>query len=102
MALVGGGQHPKFPMNKVIIWDDHQYKCIGELPKQNFGYGAFVKAVRLRKDKIVVVLEPKIFVYNFADITQKPEEIDTCWNPEGLCSISYDLSTTVLAIPDKK
>ena len=59
--------------------------------------------MRLRRDKIVVVvLEHKICVYNFADIKQKPEEIYTCLNPEGLCAISYDDSTSVLAIPDKK
>ena len=95
LALVGGGSHPKFPMNKVLLWDDHQYKCIGEL-----SFKTFVKAVKLRKDKVVVVLESRIYVYNFADL-RLIDAIDTCLNPKGLCALSADPNVSVLATPDK-
>ena len=31
VALVGGGKNPKFPPNKLILWDDAQLKSIGEI-----------------------------------------------------------------------
>ena len=96
LALVGGGQHPKFPINKVLLWDDNQQKCIGEL-----SYKSQVKGVKLRKDKVVVILEERIYVYNFSDL-RLIDAIDTCKNHKGLCALSSDNNISVLATPEKE
>ncbi|XP_010545021.1 PREDICTED: autophagy-related protein 18a [Tarenaya hassleriana] len=93
LALVGGGQEPQYPPNKVMIWDDHQSRCIGEL-----SFRSDVRAVRLRRDRIIVVLEQKIFVYNFADL-KLMHQIETIKNPKGLCAVSQGAGSMVLVCP---
>ena len=93
LALVGGGRSPRYSPNKVMIWDDHQSRCIGEL-----SFRVEVRAVRLRRDKIVVVLEHKIYVYNFADL-KILHQTDTVANPKGLCALSPTQGNTVMAFP---
>ncbi|PSS34399.1 Autophagy-related protein like [Actinidia chinensis var. chinensis] len=91
LALVGGKANSQYPPNKVIIWDDHQSRCIGE-----FSFRSEVRAVKLRRDRIVVVLEHKIYVYNFMDL-KLLHQIETLANPRGLCCLSHNLNTSVLA-----
>lgn len=93
LALVGVAGNSQYPPNKVIIWDDHQNRCIGE-----FSFRSDVRAVRLRRDRIVVVLEHKIYVYNFLDL-KLLHQIETLANPRGLCCLSHHSSTFVLACP---
>ncbi|KAF3454516.1 hypothetical protein FNV43_RR04964 [Rhamnella rubrinervis] len=93
LALVGGGPDPQYPINKVMIWDDHQSRCIGEL-----SFRSEVKGVRLRRDRIVVVLVQKIFVYNFADL-KLLHQIETIANPKGLCEVSHVTGPVVLVCP---
>ncbi|GFY94870.1 transducin/WD40 repeat-like superfamily protein [Actinidia rufa] len=81
------------PLNKVMIWDDHQGRCIGEL-----SFRSEVKSVRLRRDKIVVVLLQKIFVYNFSDL-KLLHQIETIANPKGLCEVSHLSTSMVLVCP---
>nr|XP_010921799.1 autophagy-related protein 18a [Elaeis guineensis] len=93
LALVGGGPQPYYPPNKVMIWDDHQSRCIGEL-----SFRSEVRAVRLRRDRIIVVLDHKIFVYNFADL-KLVHQIETVPNPKGLCAVSQQQGSLVLVCP---
>ncbi|KAA8543122.1 hypothetical protein F0562_021383 [Nyssa sinensis] len=93
LALVGGGPEPQYPLNKVMIWDDHQSRCIGEL-----SFRSDVRGVRLRQDRIVVVLEQKIFVYNFGDL-KLLHQIETVSNPKGLCAVSQVAGSLVLVCP---
>ncbi|GMH11363.1 hypothetical protein Nepgr_013204 [Nepenthes gracilis] len=93
LALVGGGRNPQYPPNKIMIWDDHQCRCIGEL-----SFRSEVKSVRLRRDRIVVVLLQKLFVYNFVDL-KLLHQIETVTNPNGLCEISCLSNSFVLVCP---
>lgn len=70
-------------------------KCIGEL-----NFKSEIRSVKLRKDKVIVVLEHKIYVYNFQNL-KMIEVIDTCANPKGLVSLSASKDICVLAAPDK-
>ena len=71
-------------------------KCIGEM-----SFRTEVKAVKLKGDRIVVVCDAKIFVYNLSDL-KFLEYIDTSPNPLGLCSINTIGDHTTIAAPDKE
>lgn len=70
--------------NKVVIWDDHEKKNRTEI---TFNNNNDIKNIKLRKDMLVVVLEEKIFVFNFETL-KLIEQLETCPNPLGLCAIA--------------
>jgi len=93
---VGGGKNPKYPKTKVMIWDDFQVQCIAELE-----FKTQVKGVRLRRDRVIVILENKVFVYNFADL-KLLDQVDTCTNPSGLCAVCPAKDNIVVALLGEK
>jgi len=95
LALVGGGKTPQYPTNRVMIWDDHQVQCIADL-----SFNSEVKAVRLRKDRIVVVLLTKVYIYDFTDLNLV-DQIDTSANPLGLCAVSSGKDMVMASLGEK-
>ncbi|KAL0477468.1 WD repeat-containing protein [Acrasis kona] len=93
-ALVGGGANPAFPPDRLVLWDDQQKKCLIEtevMSKKN------IKAVRLQKNLMVVVLEDNVRVYDH-EINERSRR-ETIKNPKGIIALSPDTDSIVMAIP---
>lgn len=93
LAVVGGVEVPKYPPNKVIIWDDYQGRAIGEI-----GFKTAVRSVKLRRDRIAVALEQKVSVYDLEDL-RLVHQTETSSNPQGLLALSPSSDAIVLACP---
>jgi WD repeat-containing protein 45 len=93
MLIVGGGPNPHAPPHRVLIWDDHIPKAIGEL-----SFRQSVLCVRLRKDAIAVALRDRCYVYDLGSLTLR-DKIYTDDNPHGLLCLSTQIQDMVLACP---
>ncbi|CAI7603701.1 unnamed protein product [Penicillium glandicola] len=92
LAIVGGGKNPKFPQNKLVIWDDAKQKAAITLE-----FRTSVLGVRLSKSKIVAVLLNSVHVFAFSNPPQKLSVFETFDNPLGLAC----LDQKVLAFPGR-
>ncbi|OMJ79533.1 hypothetical protein SteCoe_20425 [Stentor coeruleus] len=96
IALVGGGACSHYPSSKLIIWDDQKLRIISEL-----NFRLEIKSVRLRRNRVVVVLETKVYVFNLQDL-KVIDMINTFHNPHGICCMSNDEMREVLVCPSDK
>ncbi|KAK7985864.1 Phosphatidylinositol 3-5-bisphosphate-binding protein [Apiospora saccharicola] len=83
LALVGGGRLPKFPQNKVIIWDDSKGKVALEITTLTA-----VRGVQISKSRVVVVLQNSVRVYAFEKQPKPLAKYETADNLQGLCALS--------------
>ncbi|KAF7615915.1 hypothetical protein AFLA_009421 [Aspergillus flavus NRRL3357] len=92
LAIVGGGRQPKFPQNKLAIWDDAKQKAVITLE-----FRTSVLGVRLSKSRIVVALLNSIHIFAFSNPPQKLSVFETTDNPMGLACLGQKL----LAFPGR-
>ncbi|KAI9695388.1 MAG: Phosphatidylinositol 3,5-bisphosphate-binding protein [Bogoriella megaspora] len=86
LALVGGGPQPKYPQNKVIIWDNKKKSKVLGLE-----FRTAIQRVRLTRTHIVVVLLNSVNLYTFAPVPTKLGTFETTTNPFGLCALGKQL-----------
>uniref|UniRef100_A0A6B2L9W6 Anaphase-promoting complex subunit 4 WD40 domain-containing protein n=1 Tax=Arcella intermedia TaxID=1963864 RepID=A0A6B2L9W6_9EUKA len=91
MAVVGGGSKPRYPPNKVVIFDDYSSKIIGDLE-----YSGPIRGVKLRNDSITIILDTRSFVHNFSDL-KLIDKIDTFYNPAGICAVCTSPTNNTMA-----
>ena len=92
-GLVGGGKNPKYTPNKVVLWDDYQTKVLNE-----FKLTSSVKNLKIKKDKIIIVCEQRIYVYS-TDKYKLIETIETSKNETGVIGINTEQNFTVMGFP---
>lgn len=92
LALVGGGRNPKFPQNKVIIWDD-----LKRHPALSLEFLSPVLNVLLSRTHIIVILTAKVHVFAFSSPPARIASYETADNPHGVAV----LANNVLAFPSR-
>ena len=95
LAFTGGGQNPKIDENKVVIWDDANYKPINELR-----FNSKVLNIKLKRTKIFVICKHKIYTFSFNEFANI-DTIDT-ENPNGILGYALDTRINIIAYPTFK
>jgi len=93
VAIVGSGEKINSSQRRLQIANTKRNSTICEL-----SFGSAILAIKLNRKSIVVVLEEFIYVYDIGNM-HLLETIDTCPNPNAICSLSPSPEKCYLAYP---
>lgn len=96
VALVGGGRQPRFPINKLCIWDDLKKK-----PSIFLEFVSPVLNVLLSRIRIVVTLQNVVLVHAFESKPRLLSSYETCDNAIGVSDLSVNEQNSILAFPGR-
>jgi hypothetical protein len=78
LFLLGGGRSPRYPPNKVIVWDDNTGQEAAELE-----FRERVRGFACRRGWLVVALRRRVVVFRIGAEIERYQEWDTNDNPRG-------------------
>ncbi|KAI9592006.1 WD40-repeat-containing domain protein [Syncephalis fuscata] len=97
VALTGGGRNPRFPLDSVIIWDDSKEKEVIRLE-----FRSEVKNVKLLRERIIIVLQDRVYVYTLSAQPKKLYMFETPNNDKGLVAVASSRNMSILAFPGQQ
>ncbi|KAA1466227.1 hypothetical protein DENSPDRAFT_831002 [Dentipellis sp. KUC8613] len=97
LFLLGGGRSPRYPPNKVILWDEVSGQEVAELE-----FREKVRGLACRRGWLAVALRRRVVVFEVGKAVTRYAEWDTCDNPRGLLTLATGTSATLLAIPGRQ
>ncbi|CAG8433297.1 13045_t:CDS:2 [Ambispora gerdemannii] len=93
VALVGAGEQPAFSPRRLQITNTKRQSTICELT-----FATSILAVKLNRRRLIVVLEPTIFVYDISNM-KLLHTIETSPNPRAICALSPTNDNCYIAYP---
>lgn len=94
VALVGGGRRPRFPLNKLCIWDDMKEKNSIILE-----FSTPILNVHLSRTHIIVVLKNSVLIYSFRSVPQLLFLFETIDNMHGISDLAVSERSSILVFP---
>ena len=93
----GGGEHPKYSLTHLIMFDDHKGKPIAQLQ-----IGHRIKNIKANSQRLFVVGKNKVFLFKTEDLSNVGTFESYEENEEGLCSLAQNCNDQIVfAYPGK-
>ncbi|CAH8627880.1 unnamed protein product [Schistosoma rodhaini] len=97
LGILGGGNHSRLPSNVACLWDGIKQQFVLEIT-----CATDVRGIRLRHDRIIIILVNAVKVYTFSPSPQLIFESNTCSNPSGLCYVCQSVDNPLVVFPGRR